>query len=108
MRDLAIRELKDKPRALITRAVEQAAVVNSVVNLMGFSWIAERVAAGKLVLHAWWFNLTEGPLYAFTPETATFDPVVGLKVRPAIEMSTTFSAVRPERLIARFAGKPAF
>ena len=49
------------------RAVEQAAVVNSVTNLMTFPWIAERVAAGKLVLHAWWFNLTKGQLYAFNP-----------------------------------------
>jgi carbonic anhydrase len=108
VRDLAVRELKDKPHATLIRAVEQAAVVNSVVNLMGFSWIAERVAAGKLVLHAWWFNLTEGQLYAFNPVTASFDPVLGLAVRPAIERSTTFSSVRPERLIARFAGKPSF
>ena len=43
------------------RAVEQAAVVNSVANLMSFPWLAERVDAGTLVLHAWWFNLTEGP-----------------------------------------------
>jgi len=108
VRDLAVRELKDKPRAVLTRAVEQAAVVNSVVNLMGFPWIAERVAAGKLVLHAWWFNLTEGQLYAFNPATSTFDAVMGLDVQPTIDKSTTFSAVRPERLIARFAGKPAF
>ena len=49
-----------------------------------------------------------GQLHAFNPDTATFDPVLGLKVRPTIEKSTTFSAVRPERLIARFAGKPGF
>ena len=82
--------------------------MNSVVNLMGFPWIAERVAAGKLKLHAWWFNLTEGQLYAFNPDTAAFEPVKGLQVRPTIDKSTAFSAVRPERLIARFAGKPAF
>jgi carbonic anhydrase len=108
VRDLAVRELQGKSRDEIARAVEQAAVVNSVVNLMSFPWIAERVAAGKLVLHAWWFNLIEGQLYAFNPDTSSFDPVLGLTVRPTIERSTTFSAVRPERLIATFAGKPAF
>ncbi len=108
VRELALRELTGRPKAEIVRAVEQAAVVNSVVNLMGFPWLAERVAAGKLLLHAWWFNLTEGQLYAFNPETARFDPVVGLSVRPTIDKSTSFSAVRPERLIATFAKKPAF
>jgi carbonic anhydrase len=108
VRELAVRQLKDRPPAVIKRAVEQAAVVNSVVNLMGFPWIAERVAAGKLVLHAWWFNLMEGQLYAFNPETADFDPVMGMEVRPTIDRSTTFSAVRPERLIAKFAEKPGF
>jgi carbonic anhydrase len=103
-----VRELKSKSPAEIARAVEQAAVVNSVVNLMGFPWLAERVAAGKLVLHAWWFNLTEGQLYAFNSDASTFDPVVGLKVRPTIDRTTAFSAVRPERLIAVAAGKPAF
>jgi carbonic anhydrase len=108
VRNLAVRELKDQPPAVIKRAVEQAAVVNSVVNLMGFPWVADRVAAGKLVLHAWWFNLIEGQLYAFNPETSTFDPVMGLDVRPTIDKSTAFSAVRPERVIAKFAGKPTF
>ncbi len=108
VRELALRELGGRPKAEIVRAVEQAAVVNSVVNLMGFPWLAERVAAGKLLLHAWWFNLTEGQLYAFNPETACFDAVVGIAVRPTIDKSTSFSAVRPERLIATFAKKPGF
>src|SRR5471030_899457 len=46
---------------------EQGAVVNSVRNLMSFPWLAEKVKAGTLVLHAWWFNLTKGQLYAFNP-----------------------------------------
>jgi carbonic anhydrase len=108
VRDHALAELKGRSRAEIARAVEQASVVNSVVNLMGFPWLAERVAAGTLVLHAWWFNLTEGQLYAFNPDTAAFDPVIGLQVRPTIDKSTAFAAVRPERLIATFASKPAF
>jgi carbonic anhydrase len=109
VRDHAMAELQGRPRAEINRAVEQASVVNSVVNLMGFPWVAERVAAGKLVLHAWWFNFAEGQLHAFNPDTAAFDPVLGLTVRPTIDKSTSFSAVRPERLIATFAGRrPSF
>ena len=77
VRDLAVRELAGRPREEITRAVEQAAVLNSVRNLMGFRWIAEKVAAGTLALHAWWFNMTEGQLYAFNPANATFEAVSG-------------------------------
>jgi len=108
VRNLAVRELAGKPREQISRAVEQAAVLNSVVNLMGFPWIAERVASGALRLHAWWFNLVEGQLYAFNPATAQFEPVVGVTVTPTVAKDTSLSAVKPERLIAVAAGKPAF
>ena len=108
VRDLALKELKGLPRDEIVRAVEQASVVNSVRNLMGFPWLAERVAAGKLALHAWWFNLTKGQLYAFDSATATFKPVLGIAVAPTVAEGTSLSAIKPERLIAQFAGKPAF
>jgi len=108
VRDVAVHDLAGRPREEIVRAVEQAAVVNSVANLMTFPWIAERVATGKLVLHAWWFNLTEGQLHAFNPDTARFDPVRGIEVTPTVRQGTSLSAIRPERLLAAIAGKPAF
>ena len=104
-RDVVVREMAGRPRAEIVRAVEQAAVVNSVKNLMGFPWLAERVAAGKLVLHAWWFNLTEGQLYAFRPDTATFEPVHVLQLEPAVSRDTRLSALKPERFVAALTGK---
>jgi carbonic anhydrase len=58
VRDLAVEKLKGRSKEEIVRVVEQAAVVNSVRNLMSFPWLAEKVKAGTLVLHAWWFNLT--------------------------------------------------
>src|ERR1044071_189275 len=88
VRDLALKELKDMPRDEVVRAVEQASVVNSVRNLMGFPWLAERVTAGKLMLHAWWFTLTKGPLYAFDPATAMFKPVLGVEVAPTVAKGT--------------------
>ena len=108
VRDLALKELKDLPHDEVVRAVEQASVVNSVRNLMGFPWLAERVAAGKLVLHAWWFNLTKGQLYAFDPATATFKPVLGIEVVPTVAKGSSLSAIKPERLIAATGGKPGF
>ncbi|UYN93980.1 MAG: carbonic anhydrase [Enhydrobacter sp.] len=108
-RDLLLRELAGRPRGEILRAMEQAGAVNSVRNLMTFPWIAERVAAGSLVLHAWWFNLTEGQLYAFNTDAAAFEPVLGVQLQPAVVATTALSAIAPERLVARLAGhKPAF
>jgi carbonic anhydrase len=109
VRDLAVEKLKDRSRDELMRAVEQAAVVNSVQNLMSFPWIAERVAAGKLVLHAWWFNLTKGQLYAFNPQALAFEPVLGITLDPTVTQATPLSAIKPERFIEAVAGrKPAF
>ncbi len=106
VRDVAVHDLAGRPREEIVRAVEQAAVVNSVANLMTFPWIAERVAAGTLVLHAWWFNLTEGQLYAFNQEAATFDPVKGIEVAPTVQQGTKLSSIKPERLLLALANRP--
>jgi carbonic anhydrase len=109
VRDIAVNDLAGRSREEIVRAVEQASVVNSVANLMGFPWIAERVRAGKLVLHAWWFNLTEGQLYAFNPDTAVFDAVKGVEVTPTVRQGTKLSAIKPERLLLTLANKnPGF
>jgi carbonic anhydrase len=109
VRDLVVRELAGRPRAEIARALEQAAALNSVRNLMSFRWIAERVEAGTLSLHAWWFNLIEGQLYAFNPASAIFEPVLGLKLEGAVTQGTPLSAIDPQRLIATVAGrKPTF
>jgi carbonic anhydrase len=109
VRDVAVNDLAGRPREEIVRAVEQASVVNSVANLMTFPWLAERVAAGKLVLHAWWFNLTKGQLYAFNPVSAVFEPVLGITLEAAVARGTPLSAIKPERFIAAVAGKkPTF
>ena len=107
VRDLAVNKLKGRSREEIARAVEQAAVLNSVSNLMGFRWIAEKVEAGALALHGWWFNMTEGQLYAFNPETAAFEAVHGIKVQPTVVKGTALSAIKPDQSIAAVAGKQA-
>lgn len=108
-RDLVVRELAGRPRDEVARAVEQASVLNSVGNLMSFPWIADKVAAGRLVVHAWWFNMAEGQLYAFDPAKALFQPVLGVSLDGAIRQGTALSSVTPARFVATMAGrKPAF
>jgi carbonic anhydrase len=46
------------------RLVEQAALKVSLENLLTFPWVRERVEAGELQLHGWWFNLEKGQLWA--------------------------------------------
>ncbi len=108
-RDLVVHEMAGRSRDEIARVVEQAAVLNSVKNLMSFRWIADKVAAGTLALHAWWFNMTEGRLHAFNPATAAFEPVLGVTVEPTVACGTALSTIAPERFVAAVAGKrPAF
>lgn len=44
---------------------EHFSLINSLHNLLTFSWIQERVQSGKLTLHAWYFDLTTGTIHAF-------------------------------------------
>jgi carbonic anhydrase len=109
VREAVVGRLAGRPRAEVTRALEQAAVVNSVSNLLTFRWIAERVAAGSLSLHAWWFNLVEGQLYALDPDTTAFEPVLGVELAPAVTQGTSLARFGPRQFVSALAGrKPAF
>jgi carbonic anhydrase len=109
VRDRAVRELKGRSREEITRAVEQAAVLNSLLNLMSFRWVADKVAAGTLALHGWWFNMAEGQLYAFNPAAVAFEAVHGISVKPTIVKGTALSDIKPDHFISAVAErKPAF
>lgn len=47
-------------------------LINSFKNLSTFPWIAERVNAGNLRLHAWYFDLETGIIHNFDPEKNAF------------------------------------
>lgn len=55
------------------RACEQAAIEVSLGNLEGFPWIAERIEAGALRLHGWYFDLAEGRLHALDQGSGRWD-----------------------------------
>jgi len=59
------------------RCLERAALVQSLENLRAYPWIAERVAAGKLTLHGWYFRLGGGVLEAYDPASGRFESLVG-------------------------------
>jgi len=75
-RDRVLRELPGAVPAVQARACEQWAISLSLDNLMSFPWIRERVEAGKLALHGWYFDIESGELLGYSAETASFMPLV--------------------------------
>jgi len=75
-RDRVLRELPGAARAVQAKACEQWAISLSLDNLMSFPWISERVQAGKLALHGWYFDIESGELLGYSAETASFVPLV--------------------------------
>ncbi len=55
--------------------VERSSVLNSLENLRGYPWVAERVTAGTLALHGWWFDLQTGDLWGTAPNGSEFMPL---------------------------------
>jgi carbonic anhydrase len=85
-RERVVRELAGEPEAVQSRACEQGAIQLSLENLMSFPWIRERVEAGTIELHGWYFDLDAGELLAYSAETKSFAPLVaktGVGTAPA-------------------------
>jgi carbonic anhydrase len=75
-RDRVLRELPGAAPAVQAKACEQWAISLSLDNLMSFPWIRERVEAGKLALHGWYFDIESGELLGYSAETGSFMPLV--------------------------------
>lgn len=74
-RERVLAELPAKPPALQARACEQASILISLENLMTYPWIAQRVAAGAMHLHGWYFSIAEGSLLRYNPASNAFEPI---------------------------------
>ena len=64
------RELPDFDR------LSQAHVVQQLDHLRGYPAVAERLAAGSLTLHAWWFDLHNAEVLRYDGERGTFRSLV--------------------------------
>ena len=80
VRERVKRELAGEPDAVQTRACEQGAIQLSLGNLMSFPWIRERVGAGSLALHGWYFDIDAGELLGYSAEAKGFASLVGKPV----------------------------
>ncbi len=83
-REQVLVDLPAKPPALQARACEQAAILVSLENLMTYPWIAERVVAGAMHLHGWYFDIAHGELLSYNPACNGFESIqVDTAARPA-------------------------
>ena len=74
-REKVLAELPGKDSKLQQRAAEQAAILLSLENLHSFPWIDQRVKAGTLSLHGWYFDLNAGELLEYQPISGLFQKV---------------------------------
>ncbi|MHB1566865.1 MAG: carbonic anhydrase [Acidiferrobacter sp.] len=74
-RATVLRQYADASVDVQTRALEKAAMVVSLENLLTFASVRARVAAGTLQLHAWYFELEEGRLYGYRSDQRRFEPL---------------------------------
>lgn len=72
VRERILKELSGKKPELRLRAAEQASILLSLDNLRSFPFVDERLSAGKLSLHGWYFDLSAGDLFEYKPETRGF------------------------------------
>ena len=55
---------------------ELAGIIVSLENLATFPFIKERVDAGILTLHGWYFDIENGVMSAYDPKTLKFSPLL--------------------------------
>jgi len=68
-------EMADATPEARIRACEQRAIGDSLQNLMTFPWVHERVNNGTLFLHGWYFDIEQGQLLRYIPDSRTFNSI---------------------------------
>ncbi len=77
----ALQKMEETSRGKILSLEEKAeccalhALQASRNNLFTFPWIQERVKKGVLSIHCWFFNLEDGYIHSYHPDTETFSPL---------------------------------
>lgn len=64
----------ESPREIQHRC-EKESILLSLSNLTGFPWVREKVEAGTLKLHGWYFSMDQGHLMEYDPRAGQFQAV---------------------------------
>ncbi|CAA7625278.1 carbonic anhydrase [Magnetospirillum sp. UT-4] len=74
-RAMALALSSGQPIEAALRVCERETVAISLANLMTFPWVHDRVEAGNLMLHGWFYDMEAGTLSRLDPFTNTFQEV---------------------------------
>ena len=64
-----------KTENILNQVCEKEVILLSLKNLMTFPWIKDRIDAGTLTLHGWYFPIHNGCLHQYDAETKEFQPI---------------------------------
>jgi len=64
-----------RTKAVFARIAEEENVLLQLENIQTYPFINEALQAGTLRLHGWYYDIGNGRVYAYNPETETFDPL---------------------------------
>lgn len=68
------REMPDATPEELARRTEEGTVLQSIENLLSYDWLAERVEAGTLSLHALYYDLRDGSMLVWNAQKEDFEP----------------------------------
>lgn len=75
-RNKVMQELPNSTAEIQAHTCEQAAILISLGNLMSYPWIRSRVEAGELQLLGWYFDMLNGELQQYEPDSGEFRALV--------------------------------
>jgi len=64
-----------RTKAVFARIAEEENVLLQLENIQTYPFIVEALQAGTLRLHGWYYDIGNGRVYAYNPETESFDPL---------------------------------
>ncbi|MDB2414241.1 hypothetical protein N9W34_00540 [Rickettsiales bacterium] len=75
-RDAVKAALKDKSQEEQEESCAQESIILSLKNLLGYPWIMKRIEENKISVFGWYFDIEEGNLRCFNPDTQQFETVM--------------------------------
>ncbi len=75
-RERALQRIASGSQEELSCLCEQEAVLTSLANLHTFPWLKQRVDAGELHLHGWYFHIETGRLFGYCTEKGRFEVLV--------------------------------
>ena len=72
----------ENPEDRVTAAVQENVLV-ALENLRAFPFVQERLAAGKLTVSGWVYDIATGKVNAYDPDQDEFLPITGNTIPPA-------------------------